>query len=274
MAGCSVRLVMWGLLTQLPIAIYGDWIFDQFPLQSVPLWVMLPLTLGGWLVGFFLYTDYLVFLSIWAIGVLASAFIWRNARMLWVERLLALPFLLALMAGPYQIPLIYGSYEKLEHEEYFEAYLGKTSDKQLNWLTAPQGSLGGAIRRAQYQLDIYGCIYRLRGWSEDNKLYYDTGGSNIVGLRTCAAQVWEYDPESGGGPRPTGWLTGDFVPASEIVAGPPFEEKEKPAAGGMTIAWPKRIVEESTSPDGTMRAAVIQDWTSLQYDVVVMEPRK
>ena len=104
------------------------------------------LFLGGILVGFFLYTDYLVFLSIWAIGVLASAFIWRNARILWVERLLALPFLIALMAGPYLTPLIYGTYDKLEHTEYFEAYLGKTSDNQLSWLTAPQGSLGGGYQ--------------------------------------------------------------------------------------------------------------------------------
>ena len=183
MTGCTLRIVMWGLLTQLPIAIYGYWMFDQFTLQSLPPWVMVPLTLGGLLVSLYLYTDYLAFLSIWAVGVLTSAFIWRNARMFWVERLVALPFLLALMAGPYMTTLIYGSYEKLEHEEYFEAYLGKTSDKQLNWLTAPQGSLGGAIRRAQYQLDIYGCIYRLHGWSEDNKLYYDTGGSNLVGIK-------------------------------------------------------------------------------------------
>ena len=121
MTGCTLRIVMWGLLTQLPVAIYGFWLFDRFALQSLPVWVMLPLTLGVFLAVLYLYTDYLAFLSIWAVGVLASVFIWRNARIFWVERLVAFPFLLALMAGPYLTPLIYGTYDELEHVEYFEA---------------------------------------------------------------------------------------------------------------------------------------------------------
>ena len=278
MTGCAARIVMWSLLILLPLGIYGDWLTYEppppFELPGKLIYLTGPLLLIGVMFSFIFYANPSAFFWLWATGAIVSAFIWRNIRIGWIERIVSFVLLIVLMSSPYLVPLMYGSYTRLEHQAYFEAYLGKDSGKKLNWLTEPEGALGGAIRRAQFKLDIYGCIYRLRGWSEDNKLYYDTGGSNIVGIRTCEAQVWEYDPESGGGPRRTWWLPGDFVPASEIVAGPPIEEKENAAAGGGVVAWPKRIVEESTSPDGTMRAAVIQDWSVLQYEVVVMEPVK
>ena len=36
-------------------------------------------------------------------------------------------------------------------------------------------------------------------------------------------------------------------------------------------SWKNRLVEESTSPDGSMKAAVIQDFSAYLYEVVVMQ---
>lgn len=271
------RVVMWAILTQLPFGIYGDWLTYapvlpvELPRQILYV-TILPFFLG-FMLSYGFYESYLGFFLLWAVGVLVSAFIWRNTRLWWGERIISFGLLIALMAGPYLVPLMYDPYIRLVHQEYFETYLEKGSGEELNWLTEPEGILDGAIRRAQYKLDIYGCIFRLHGWSRDNKLYFDTGGA-VHGVQTCSAQVWQYDPTSSPEPQLIRWLPADYVSASRIVEGPPFEEKEDTPSGGVTLAWPRRIVEESTSPDGSMRAAVIQDWNGIQFEVVVVEPSR
>lgn len=277
MTGCLPRVVMWALLTQLPMGIYGDWLNYipplpfEIPAQLLTLFI-LPFFMGFMLTEVF-YGSYLGFFWLWAFGVLVSAFVWRNTRLWWGERIISFGLLILLMAGPYVVPLMYDPYTRLVHQEYFETYLGKDSGEELNWLTEPEGALGGAIRRAQPRLDIYGCIYKLHGWSKDNRLYYDTGGAATYGLQFCSAQVWRYDPNSSSEPQLIWWLPADFESASQIVDGPPFEEKEDTPPGGGVFAWPKRIVEESTSPDGTMSAAVIQVG-GVHYEVVVVEPSR
>ena len=277
MTGCMPRVIMWALLTQLPMGIYGDWLRFatvlpvEIPSQLLTLFI-LPFFVG-FMLSLVFYESYLGFFWLWAIGVVLSAIIWRNTRLLWGERIISFGLLIVLMAGPYLVPMMYDPYTRLVHQEYFETYLGKDSGEEMNWLTEPEGALGGAIRRAQPKLDIYGCIYTLHGWSEDNKLYYDTGGATF-GLQICSARVWRYDPTSSPEPQLIRWLPADFEPATLIVDGPPFEEKADTPTGGGVLAWPKRIVEESTSPDGTMRAAVIQDWNGINFEVVIVEPSR
>ena len=176
-----------------------------------------------------------------------------------------------LASAPFAVPAIYGSYNALETFEPPPGY-------DVIWLTQPESSLAGTIRRAQAEIeDLYGsCEFRLLGWSEDNKLYNNKGNGYPNSIYGDGNALWLYDPVTGKQAERIKRLPDGFTSSSTISKVPRHPEEAELKAKYPNFveisAWAGRLVEESTSPDGTMKAAVIQDWSPLNHEVIVIQP--
>ena len=120
-----------------------------------------------------------------------------------------------LASAPFAVPVIYGSYNALETFEPPPGY-------DVIWLTQPESSLAGTIRRAQAEIeDLYGsCEFRLLGWSEDNKLYYHKGNGHPNCIYGDGNALWLYDPVTGKQAERIKRLPDGFTSSSTILKGP------------------------------------------------------
>ena len=275
----ALKVLMWVLFVILLMGLYGDWTLYGLgwlrPLWRTPIvggMVGLPLYIVTMIPAAVFYAGQTAFFVLWCVGLVLCVFLWVVSQRGWIARAISFVPLVLLVIAPFAIPAIYGTYSSLEIFEPPPGY-------EVNWLTRPESSLAGAIRRAQHGIeDLYqgSCEYRLLGWSGDNKLYYSKGDGYPNCIYGDGNILWLYDPVSGNAPERIRRLPDGFTSSATVLRGPrhPDEAKmkaeaEDPSSVGI-IAWPDRLVEESTSPDGTMKAAVIQDFSAYLYEVVVM----
>ena len=130
---------------------------------------------------------------------------------------------------------------------------------EVQWLSQPR-DLTTTINDLQRTLYAGNCRYTLHGWSADNKLYY---GSN------CIRDLWEYNSINGNGVRRIEALPANFEPATQITRWDRSRSSTGPSkprgTQGFVITF-----EKSTSPDGTVEAAVTQDFFYDPLDVIVL----
>lgn len=270
-----LRVIMWILFFSLLFSIYGDWLLHRT--MSPPFsWLMnlLGTFLGPILFILFLfptlalYAGQTSFLVLWCVGLSACTLLWIVSQRGWIGRAISFVPLGLLVIAPFAVPAMYGSYNTLET---FEAPPGYA----VHWLTRPESSLAGAIRRAQYKLEIDSLEYCLLGWSDDNKLYYSKRDGQPNCIYGDGNALWLYEPVTGTKPERIKRLTDGFVSSSTVLKGPRHPEEAELRAKNPNFveisSWAGRLVEESTSPDGTMKAAVIQDWSHRHYEVIVMK---
>ena len=273
----ALKVLMWVLFVTLLMGLYGDWILYGLgwlgPLWRTPIvggMVGLPLYIVTMIPAAVFYAGQTPFYVLWCVGLVLCVFLWIVSQRGWIARAISFVPLVLLVIAPFAIPAIYGTYSSLDIFEPPPGY-------EVNWLTRPESSLAGAIRRAQHEIeDLYqgSCEYRLLGWSGDNKLYYSKGDGYPNCIYGDGNILWLYDPVSGNAPERIRRLPDGFTSSSTVSRGPRHpDEAEMKAKNPRFIefsAWPDRLVEESTSPDGTMKAVVIQDFSAYLYEVVVM----
>jgi len=271
-----LKVLMWVLFVTLLMGIYGDWILYGLgwlhPLWRTPL-------VGG-VVGLLLYIVTMIpatvfyagqtpFFVLWCVGLALCVLLWVISQRGWIARAISFVPLVLLVIAPLTIPAIYGTYNSLETFEPPSGY-------EVNWLTRPESSLAGAIRRAQSKIEELNdsCEYRLLGWSGDNKLYYSKGDGAPNCIYEDGNTLWLYDPVTGTEPERIKRLPDGFTSSSTVLRGPRHPDEAEVKAKNPNFfhfgAWPGRLVEESTSPDGTMKAVVIQDFSAYLYEVIVM----
>ena len=272
----SLKVLMWVLFVTLLMGLYGDWILFGlgwlWPLWRTPIVgavVGLPLYIVNIFPATVFYSGQTPFLVLWCVGLALSIFLWIVSQRGWIARSTSFMPLVLLVIAPFAIPAIYGTYNSLETFEPPPEY-------EVHWLTRPESPLAGAIRRAQSEIeDLYGsCEYRLLGWSGDNKLYYSKGDGYPNCIYGDGNTLWLYDLVTGNEPGRIRRLPDDFTPSSTVLRGPRHPDEAEMQAKNPSFvefsAWPDRLVEESTSPDGTMKAVVIQDFSAYHYEVIVM----
>ncbi len=259
-----LKVLMWILFLPLLLGVYGDWVLQNF-VETMPEWLERTLSIMGPLLAILfliptlvVYAGQVSFLVFWGVGLVLCIVLWVFAQRGRVARAISFLPLALIAVAPLAVPAMYGRYDAME---VFQAPPGY----EVDWLTKPQSLLEGAIRRAQYELDDFHgrCQYRLLGWSGEGVLYYYTENEP---WETCnGGDYWMYDAAGGGGPQRIDGPPVDFASSTEVSSGP-----EHPSGDTSIVAWRGRLVEESVSPDGDMRAAVIQDWSPLHYEVVVL----
>ncbi len=265
-SGPSTKLavLMWVLFLPLVLGVYGDWFLNNV-VETMPLWLERSLSLLGPLLAVFFLIPTLVFfagqtsfLVFWGVGLVLCILLWVFAQRGRVARAVSFVPLALIAVAPLAVPAMYGRYDALEVYEAPPAY-------GTEWLTQPQSFLEGAIRRAQYELDDFHgrCQYRLLGWSGENELYYFTEDQPWGSCN--GGDYWMYDAAGGGRPQRIEGPPGDFVASTAVSPGPAH-----PSGDTSIVGWRGRLVEESVSPDGRMRAAVIQDWSPFHFEVVVL----
>lgn len=272
----SLKVLMWVLFVNLLMGLYGDWVLYGlgwlWPLWRTPIVgavVGIPLYMVTMFPAAVFYAGQTPFFVLWSVGLALCVFLWIVSQRGWIARAISSVPLALLVIAPFTVPAIYGTYSSLETFEPPPGY-------EVNWLTRPESSLAGAIRRAQFEIeDLYvSCEYRLLGWSGDNKLYYSRGDGAPNCIYGDGNPLWLYDPVSGNEPERIKRLPDGFTSSSTVLRGPRHPDEAEMKANnpnfGEIIAWPDRLVEESTSPDGTMTAAVIQDFSAYHYEVIVM----
>ena len=272
-----LKVLMWILFVTLLMGLYGDWILYGldwlWPLWRTPIVggaVGLPLYIVTMIPAAVFYAGQTPFYILWCIGLALCIVLWFVSQRGWIARAISFVPLVLLVIAPFAIPAIYGTYNSLET---FEPPPGN----EVNWVTRPESSLAGAIRRAQSEIeDLYqgSCEYRLLGWSGDNKLYYSQGDGYPNCTYGDGNTLWLYDPVTGNAPERIKRLPAGFISSSTFSRGPRHPDEAEMKAKNPNFvefsAWPDRLVEESTSPDGTMKAVVIQDFSAYHYEVIVM----
>ena len=267
------------MLSPFLLGLYGDWILVGVMSSPTLTWFMnlIGAFLGPILLILILppalvyYSGQVSFLVLWGIGLSVCTWLWVVSQRGWLARAISFVPLGMLASAPFAVPAIYGSYNALETFEPPPGY-------DVIWLTQPESSLAGTIRRAQAEIeDLYGsCEFRLLGWSEDNKLYYNKGNGHPNCIYGDGNALWLYDPVTGKQAERIKRLPDGFTSSSTILKGPRHPEEAELKAKYPNFveisAWAGRLVEESTSPDGTMKAAVIQDWSPLHYEVIIIQP--
>ena len=239
---------VWVFLLLFLLSVYGRWLINGTPELVRPVWTALgPLVLLTDFLRLAFY-DLFWFVVLWAFGLIVCTLFWVAGRRARIARIASGAIAVALLAAPFAVPSMYGPYT-LRSVDVVQGY-------ELNLLTQPQGYFASAFKSAQREHDIVGCKVRLHGWSGENQLYY---GSD------CRNDLWRYDPLSRNGPQRIELLPTDFAPSTGISA------TQVRTHGGDSL-WVTRIVEESLSPDGMFRAAVIQDSFYGPFDVIVMKP--
>ncbi len=243
-----LRGIVWVFLFLLLLSVYGRWLIDGTPELARPVWTALgPLVL---------LTDFLNpafvapfwFFAFCAVGLIVCSLFWTAERRGTIARIVSAAILGAILVAPFAVIQMYGPYTLRS--------VGVAQGYELQLLTQPQGYFSSAFKSAPRAHDIDGCKVRMHGWSIDNQLYY---GSD------CRNDLWRYDPLSRNGPQRIELLPTDFAPSTGISA------TQVRTHGGDSL-WVTRIVEESLSPDGMFRAAVIQDSFYGPFDVIVMKP--
>ncbi len=259
-----LKILMWVLFLPLILGVYGDWVLQNY-VETMPLWLERILSILGPLLAILFLIPKLVFfagqssfLVFWGVGLALCILLWVFAQRGRVARAVSSVPLALIAVAPLAVPAMYGRYEALEVYEAPPGY-------EAVWLSQPQSSLEGAIRRAQYELDDFHgrCQYRLLGWSGENVLYYFTEHAPWAACN--GGDFWKYDAAGGGRPQRIEGPPGDFEASTEVSAGP-----KHPSGDTSIVGWRGRLVEESVSPDGRMRAAVIQDWSPFHFEVVVL----
>ena len=272
----ALKVLMWVLFVALLLGLYGNWLLYDLgwlrPLWRTPIVggvVGLPLYIFTIIPASVFYAGQTPFLVFWCVGLALSVLLWIISQRGWIARAVSFVPLVLLVIAPFAIQEIYGTYNSLETFEPPSGY-------EVNWLTQPESSLAGAIRRGLSEMDdIRGsCEYRLLGWSGDNKLYYSRGYGYPNCIYGDGKILWLYDPVSGNAPERIKRLPDGFTSSATVLRGPrhPDEEEMKAKIPNFVEfdSWKNRLVEESTSPDGSMKAAVIQDFSAYLYEVVVM----
>ena len=272
----ALKVLMWVLFVALLLGLYGNWLLYDLgwlrPLWRTPIVggvVGLPLYVFTIIPASVFYTGQTPFLVLWCVGLALSVFLWIISQRGWIARAVSSVPLVLLVIAPYAIQEIYGTYSSLETFESPTGY-------EVNWLTQPESSLAGAIRRGLSEMDdIRGsCEYRLLGWSRDNKLYYSKGEGYPNCIYGDGNTLWLYDPVSGNAPERIKRLPDGFTSSATVLRGPRHPDEAKMKAKNPNFvefdSWKNRLVEESTSPDGTMKAIVIQDFSAYLYEVVVV----
>ncbi|MCY4413041.1 MAG: hypothetical protein OXC27_21490 [Caldilineaceae bacterium] len=272
----ALKVLMWVLFVALLLGLYGNWLLYDLgwlrPLWRTPIVggvVGLPLYIFTIIPASVFYAGQTPFLVLWCVGLALSVLLWIISQRGWIARAVSFVPLVLLVIAPYAIQEIYGTYSSLETFESPPGY-------EVNWLTRPESSLAGAIRRGLSEMDdIRGsCEYRLLGWSGDNKFYYSRGYGYPNCIYGDGKILWLYDPVSGNAPERIKRLPDGFTSSATVLRGPRHPDEAEMKAENPNFveisAWKNRLVEESTSPDGTMRAAVIQDFSAYLYEVIVM----
>ena len=245
--GRLYRGAIWTFLALLVLSVYGRWLIDATPEPLRPAW---------WIFGpFILLTDILnpvFFDRMWFFlfcicGLSMCVLFWDTGRGGWRLRAVSAAFLGLIIAAPFAVMFMYGPYS-LRSVSVAQKY-------ELNWLTQPEGKFASAFKSAQREHDVLGCRYLLRGWSSDNRLYY---GSD------CGNGLWMYDPQSGKKPRRIQHLP---VDSGSLTTVNPTDHSRPSGKDGL---WATKVVEDSMSPDGRFRAAVIQDIFYGPFEVLVM----
>ncbi len=272
----ALKVLMWVLFVALLLGLYGNWLLYDLgwlrPLWRTPIVggvVGLPLYIFTIIPASVFYAGQIPFLVLWCVGLALSVLLWIISQRGWIARAVSFIPLVLLVIAPYAIQEIYGTYSSLETFESPPGY-------EVNWLTRPESSLAGAIRRGLSEMDdIRGsCEYRLLGWSGDNKVYYSKGDGYPNCIYGDGNILWLYDPVSGNAPERIKRLPDGFTSSATVLRGPRHPDEAKMKAENPNFvefdSWKNRLVEESTSPDGSMKAAVIQDLSAYLYEVVVM----
>ena len=266
-----LRIIMWVLLFILLLGIYGDWLLHSI-MPPTPSWwkyliliVISPLLFILYVIpSSVFYASQSSFWVLWVVGLSACTWLWIISQRGWIERTASCVPLGLLVIAPFAVTEMY-AYMPL-------ASVGVEQGYEMNWLTQPKGYLGVAFRRVQFEIDDYHYDreYKLYGWSEDNKLYYGSYGSH------GRNGLWQYDPVSGDKPRRIRSLPDDFVPSTTIsllsLRHPSSVLRPRQPIGEGVTRWNPRTIEESISPDGMMRAAVIHDASVLHLEVIVTQP--
>ena len=265
-----LRLLMWLLFIPLLLGIYGDWLLQSY-ISPMPLWLNNliapvlgpPLAILYLLPSLLFYAGPTPFLVLWAVGLFFCAWLWFVSQRGWIARAISLVPLGLLVIAPFAVTKMY-AHKPLPS-------IGMEPGHEMIWLTQPSAYLGVAIRRARYEQDLYHYDddYKLHGWSKSGKLYYGSFGPS--GLRT----LWEFDPAISDRPRRIRSLSDCFVPATAINQLSPRHPSSSlrprlPIGKGVTI-WNPLTIEESISPDGLMRAVVINDSSVLHIEVIVLQ---
>ncbi len=263
-----LRGIMWLLFVLLLLGIYGDWLLQALDAPMTGIGGIIVTFVAPLLYVFVLapallfYTGQISFLVFWCVGLLTCTWLWLVSQSRWSVRAVSVVPLGLLLFAPIAVTGMYGHAPLPSH--------GLGPGGEVIWLSRPRGSLGLAIRRARYELDTYHYDdeYKLHGWSEGGRLYFSSFGP--FGRRT----LWAYDPAVGGRARRTGSLPDGFVPATEVsqlnLRHPSSRLRPRQPIGQGKTFWNPRAIEESSSPDGRMRALVINDASVLHYEVVVV----
>ena len=125
----------------------------------------------------------------------------------------------------------------------------------------PGGNMQKMLAQAQRAQEQSGCVYSLRGWSQDNAVYYAT---------SCLPGYWRYDPAVGGEPawvwRLPGELAGQLDDGER--AGRALQYPERPRELGGKVTW-YLVYQVSRSPDGQWLVAAVRNYYG-PSDVVVV----
>ena len=263
-----LRGIMWLLFVLLLPGICGDWLLQAIDPPMTGLGGNIMTLVAPFLYilvlapALLVYTGQKSFLVIWCAGLLICAWLWLIFQRGWRVRAISLASLGLLLMAPIAVTRMYGHVPLPS--------LGLGPGEELIWLSRPRGNLGLAIRRARYELDTYHYDdeYKLHGWSEGGRLYYSSFGP--FGRR----RMWVYDPAVGNRAWRIRSLPDDFVPVTEVnqleLRHPSSRLRPRQSIGQGGIYWNPCAIEESTSPDGTMRGLVINGASVLHYEVVVV----
>lgn len=245
--GCTSILIQSAALLFL-LAVYGRWLIAITPESLQSIW----LALGP----FRLLTDFLnpVFVGpLWFFtlyGVILSSLVlvFMRSTVSFRSKLVLIPSLLLILLAPLAVLWLYEPYQLT-----VQVKPGYT----MQWLTEPQNYFASVFKSAQRLYENQGCHYTLYGWSTANELYY---GSD------CEPNFWQYNPQMRSEPQPVMAIPSS-VPEQSVVTR--WTSNVGPSA---PHGFQEFVIthEKSTSPDGQMEAAIIQNGFYGPFDIVIL----
>lgn len=139
----------------------------------------------------------------------------------------------------------------------------------MAWPTRP-GPAGSLVKSYQMFFEMRPCEYELLGWTEGGQLYYR---ESCRKRDSQVSQVWAYDPDRRGRPRPAGVppnLSQQVVPRESLlewVRSP----RVWPADAELNVRRLEVRVDGLASPDGQWVAAVVRHIYGPEDVIVVGE---
>lgn len=245
--GCTFIVIQCAAFLFL-LSVYGRWLILVTPESLQSLW---------WVLGpFVLLTDFLnpAFLSplwffmLYGVVLLLLTIVLVRNTIGFKTRVVTITNLFLVLLAPLALLRLYEPYQLAA-----KAKPGYT----MQWLTEPENQFASAFKSAQRLYEKEGCQYTLYGWSTANELFY---GSN------CDGNFWQYNPQTQRKPVRAAEIPNAVVAQSTVTR---WTSNVGPSSPG---GFQEFVItqEKSTSPNGRMEAAIIQNTFYGPYDIVIL----